>query len=301
MAQECFDLGRTVMPTNNQRSRQLSAKLGGLIVIVVGAVVAAVLFFAIMYRSGSFSVVAQGQGIGAVEFKFAENKVSFSEVLDRLLTEQPGSEVDAASRQRLIANILRAHNFYYIPSDDAVSALRRMKETQGTREFMRAVRSLLYDLAGPFSPPDTFVEAPDARLLQALNDLYESSPSNPLAVSLWEMNLNLQGIFNPRTVDVTVQVDDGLSHGVAATCTGSPLLDKQGVIQLFGGNDDRMITVLIQKPKMCEPTKAKDMLAGKETKVWISLADMNNLITETRTSNVGVHAKLQPQAKGLTD
>jgi hypothetical protein len=217
------------MPESDQHSRPLNAKLASLIVIIVGAVVGAAIVVAILYRSGSFSVVAQSQGVGSVEFKFAQNQVSFSEVLDRLLTEQPGSEVDAASRQRLIANILRAHNFYYIPSDDAVSALRRMKETEGTREFMRAVRSLLDDLAGPFSPPNTFVEA-DSRLLQALDDLYNHNPTSPLAVSLWEMNLNLRGIFSPRTIDVSVQVDEGLSDGVAATCTGSPLLGKLGEV-----------------------------------------------------------------------
>jgi len=291
-----------MMPSKDQGSGHLNVKLGALITIVIGVIVGTVLVIAIFYRSGSFSIVAQSQGIGEIKVQFDKSQVSLSDVLDSLLAEQPGSAVDFEKRRRLISNILQTHGFYYIPSDDAVAALRRMKETKTTREFMHAMRSLLYDLTGPFSRPDTFIEAPDGRLLQALEDLYDRNPSSPLAVALWEMNLNVKGIFNPRTVNASIQVDKSLAERVAATCNGSPLLQKIGIVQLEvkGDGPQPMIKVFIQKPRMCETIKPQDMLAGKETTIWISESDMNNLIiSKEMVGNSGVRAKVLPQAMTL--
>lgn len=289
------------MPTNDQGPTSPTARFGALIAVLVAVVVGAVVIVATLYRSGSFSVVAQSQGLGSVELKFDQSQVSLSDILDRLLSEQPGNGVDPVARRRLISNILQAHDFYYIPSDDAVAALRRMKDTKNNQEFMRAVRGLLYDLTGPFSRPDTFMEAPDGRLLQALDDLYKRNPASPLAVALWEMNLNLQGIFNPRTINASIQVDPGLGEGVAATCSGSLLLEKVGILQLVVKNDEPqpMIKVFIQKSRMCELTRAEDLLAGKETTVWVSPSDMKNLVIDSSSTTNGVHAKLLPQPAAL--
>ena len=288
------------MPRKDQQSR---LKLGVLIAIVIGIVIGTVLVIATLYRSGSFSVVAQGpQGIGSVEFKFDKNQVSLSEILDKLLSEQSGSDVDSVQRRRLVSNILQAHDFYYIPSDDAVAAMRRMKETNDNHPFMHAMRGLLYDLTGPFSRPDTFVEAPDGRLLQALQDLYDREPSSPLAVAIWEMNLNLQGIFNPRAINASIQLDKNLAEGIAETCNGSPLLEKVGIIQLDVKSDEPqpMIKVRIQKPMICVSTKTEDMLAGKETTIWLSANDMNNLVMDRpMVDNSVLHAKVMPQAMSL--
>jgi hypothetical protein len=290
------------MAMNDQDSSRSTPRYGAIVAAFVAIVLGIVVIVATLYRSGSFSVVAQSQGLGSVELKFDQSQVSLSDILDRLLSDEPGSGVDTAARRRLISNILKAHDFYYIPSDDAVTALRRMKTTKSTREFMREVRGLLYDLSGPFSRPDTFIDAPDGRLLQALDDLYNQSPSSPLAVALWEMNLNLQGIFNPRAINASIQLDPSLGNGIAATCTGSPLLEKVGIIQPVVNNDEPqpMIRVFIQKSRMCQATKAEDLLGGKETTVWVSQADMNNLIIDrSTTTNGGVHAKLLPQASTL--
>jgi hypothetical protein len=293
------------MPTHDQGSKNpVNAKLGILITIVIGLVVGTVLIFAILNRGGGFTVVAQGQGLGEIKFQFDKDQVSLGDVLDNLLSEQTGSEVDSAKRHRLISNILQAHGFYQIPSEDAVTALRRMKETKDNREFMQSMRGMLYDLAGPFSRPDTFMEARDDRLLQALEDLYDYSPSSPLAVALWEMNLNVKGFFNPRIINATISLDANLEKGVAATCNGSPLLDKLGFLQLQVKNDDPspMVKVFVQKRRMCDPsikTRAEDLLAGKATTIWISEKDMSNLLIGKATGSSGVQAKVQLQAAEL--
>jgi hypothetical protein len=289
-------------PKDGSSQRSISIKLGSLIVLVVGVVVTIALLTAILYRPGSFTVVAQNRGLGSIEFKFNQNQVSFSEVLDALLSEQPGSQVDASQRKALIANILRTHGFYSIPGDDAVSALRTMEDTEGTHAFMHSVRELLYDLAGPFARPITFSEARDGRLLEALEDLAKQEPASPLVVRLWEMYLNLQGIFSPRAVKASVSIDQTLQAGIAETCNGSPLLEKGGIIQASVKSDEpqSMIKVFVHKARLCKSPTAEEMLSGKEVKLWLSSADMENLLLRKEFEDrVSIKADLLPEPAAL--
>jgi hypothetical protein len=280
----------------------VTTKMGALIVLVVGLVVGAALLTAILFRPGSFAVVAQNRGLGSIEFKFNQNQVSFSEVLDALLSEQPGSQVNSSQRKALIANILRTHGFYSIPGDDAVSALRTMEDTERTHAFMHSVRELLYDLAGPFARPVTFSGARDARLLEALEDLARREPASPLVVRLWEMNLNLQGIFSPRAVTASVSIDQTLQPGIAATCNGSPLLEKGGIIQASAKSDDpqSMIKVFVHKARLCRSPTSEEILGGKEVQLWLAPSDMANLLLRNDAAGeITIKAELLPEPATL--
>jgi hypothetical protein len=280
----------------SKSSKPLNSKLLALIVVSIAAVVGVVLVVATLFRSGGFSVVAQGQG-NSIEFKFSESRVDLNQVLDKLLAKQKDGDADTASRQRIVSSILQAHGYYYVPSEEVISYLRRMKETDDTRQFIQAVRGLLFDLAGPFSRPATFLNAPDARVLLALDDVYKRNPANPLIAALWEMSLDLKGIFSLRQVNVAVREDKSLKEGTAATCAGSLLLDKVAIVNSSG---ERLIGVRVAEPKPCEPTSAENMLAGKETALWVSAADMSNLIGAAPALAAGkIQAKLVPIPKRL--
>jgi hypothetical protein len=100
-------------------------------------------------------------------------------------------------------------------------AMRDIEETEATRDAVRAVRTMLYDLAGPFARPATFLEARDDRVLLAIDDLYEHNPASPVVAKLWEMSLDMKGIFEPRDIRISIREDKSLASGVAATCAGT--------------------------------------------------------------------------------
>jgi hypothetical protein len=261
------------MPTSGRHSAAWSPKLFAFLFVIVGIVIGVITVVAILYRPGGFSVVAQGSG-SSIEFKFAESRVDLGEMLDRLLSPKADGGTDSASRRRLVASVLQTHGFYLVPSPEAATALRRIEETDDTREFVRAVRTMLYDLAGPFSRPATFLDAPDDRMLLAIDDLYERNPASPVVAKLWEMSLDLQGIFALREINVSIREDKALRNGRAATCSGSMLLDKAGLARTAEG---LMVGVRVDVARVCGPTSPAGLLAGKPTKIWMSPEDVANL------------------------
>jgi hypothetical protein len=284
------------MPTSGRVSAALSPKLFALLFIIVGIVIGVITVVAILYRPGGFSVVAQGPG-SSIEFKFAESRVDLGEMLDRLLSAKTDGGTDSASR-RLVASVLQTHGFYLVPSIEAATALRRIEETDDTREFVRAVRTMLYDLAGPFSRPATFLDAPDDRILLAIDDLYERNPASPVVAKLWEMSLDLQGIFALREINASIHEDKALRNGSAATCSGSMLLDKAGLARTPEGH---MVGLRVDVARACGPTSPAGLLAGKPTKVWMSPADIANLTGQAiSATEKGIDATLILLPKTLT-
>jgi hypothetical protein len=261
------------MPTSGRHSAASSPKLFAFLFVIVGVVIGVITVVAVLYRPSGFSVVAQGAG-SSIEFKFAESRVDLGEMLDRLLSPKTDGGTDSASRRRLVSSVLQTHGFYLVPSVEAATALRRIEETDETREFVRAVRAMLYDLAGPFSRPATFLDAPDDRMLLAIDDLYERNPASPVVAKLWEMSLDLQGIFALREINVSIREDKALRNGSAATCSGSMLLDKAGFARTPEGH---LVGVRVDVARACGPTSPAGLLAGKPTKVWMSPVDITNL------------------------
>lgn len=238
--------------------------LGAGILIIVGA--------ALMFGKSGFSVVAESSGQRVV-FDFPSNELNLTELLDELLARETGADTDA----RVVERVLASHSFYRFPSDDVATAIRMLEDSDDTGAFARSIRTILYDLAGPFSRPDTFVDAPDDRVLLALRDLDEHHPSSPLVVKLWEMSLDLGGLFRLREIKVSIQEDDRLKDGTAATCVGSLLLDRAGLIST-DMNRQRFIEVQIDEPRPCTAAPSEAMLSGQRTLVWISPNDMKNLL-----------------------
>ncbi len=279
------------MPTHNGHAKATSRSVTTVAVIVATLVIGAVTTFAIMYRSGGVTLDLKS-GSNSIAFKVAENRIDFKELLECLLSEQLSgnckkllgqSGANSISTRRVIGTILQDHGFYAIPSDSAVNALREIKETESTQAFIQSVRQLLYDLAGPFSRPATFMGASDDRLLLALDDLAERKPSSPLVAKLWEMSLDWQGIFHPRSVNVVIQGDDTLTPKVAATCAGSILLEKSA--QVLNEQGDSGASVIISKSKPCAATSTESLLAGNPAPIWVSESDLETLLKGAASEN----------------
>jgi hypothetical protein len=186
-----------------------------------------------------------------------------------------------------------------LPSIEAVTALSEIEETDSSRKFMRAVRALLFDLKGPFSRPTTFSEAPDDRVLDAIDDLLEREPSSPLVAKLWEMSLEMNGVFALRDVKVSIREDKSLKSRVAATCNGSILLGRVGVLRT--DEEKQPIEVRVDEARPCAPTSPQGLLAGKSTLLYISPSDMNDLIgSGLSTNDDELHATLMPLPRNLS-
>jgi len=276
------------MPAKNGNAQGTNQNIKTVALIVAALVVGAVTMAAIILRPGAVTVDVKS-GSNSFSFKVAENRIDFNDLLDCLLSERLSEKCSAligqtsnggdSSRQRVVRTLLQDHGFYHIPSDSAAAALRDIKETETTQKFLQSIRQLLYDLAGPFSRPTTFMEASDDRLLGALDDLADKKPSSPLVAKLWEMSLDWKGIFHPRTVSVTINEDESLQKKVAATCAGSILLEKSA--QVSNEQQDGLTSVTISKAKPCPATSTEDLLAGKPIQIWLSTADMEALQKDT--------------------
>jgi hypothetical protein len=281
-----FDLrGGPVMPNHGHEANVSGTHLLSLALIVVA--IAAVVIIAILFRPGGFNVEAQGQGV-TIKLAFDDSRVDLSKFIDQLFRQaESGTDAD----RRLVSSILQAHGFYRIPSLEAAAQLREIKETEATRDFVRAVRSTLYNLEGPFSRPATFLEADDDRMLDAIVDLYDQKPTSPLVTELWRMSLDMKGIFEPRNIKISIREDTSLPSGVAATCTGNIWLNRVGLINLVQPRNDKghMIGPRIEVPKACVTSL-----------VWLSPTDMSNLVgDETVGSGQELQAILTPLPTNL--
>lgn len=270
------------MPNNTPEDKASGTHLLPSLALVVLAVTAVVIT-AIFFRPGGFSVEGGTQG-ATIKLAFNDSRVDLSEFLGQLFKKtETGTQAD----RDLVSSILRAHGFYRIPSPEAAAAIRDIRETESTREFMQSVRSTLYDLAGPFSRPATFLEADD-RVLDAIDDLYQKKPASPLVNKLWEMSLDMKGIFEPRDIEISIEEDKSLAAGVAASCAGNIWLGRVGLIRM--NDKGAVIGPRIGVPKPCGARR-----------VWLSPTDMNNLIgEETIGSGRELRAILTPLPANLS-
>jgi hypothetical protein len=218
-----------------------------------------------------------------------ESQISLTEFFNRLESQEPKG----------FATELQAHGFYRVPSVEAATALRQVEETDDTREFVQLVRGILYDLAGPFKRPETLLDAPDDRVISALNDLFERKPASPVLVKLWEESLNWTGIFSMRKINISIREDKTLRKGIGATCAGSILLDRDN--QVSADDEGAGVTLRIVERRPCSPTSPLEMLAGKATIVWISPLDVS-VLTEASALTKGneLRATLFPMPIYLT-
>lgn len=236
---------------------------------IAAILVATAVIIAIFFRPGPFRVIAEGQGT-RIEFDFQNSQVDLNELLNKVLQRaNGGSDAD----RRLVMSILRAHDFYLVPSVDAVHAIQNNTETHD--EVARAVRKMLYNLEGPFARPKTFLDAPDDRLLMAMNDLYAQKPESPIIKTLWELSLDFKGIFKLRDIPVSVRRDNSLSKGKAATCAGNIWLDRVALINIAGA-EGRAIGPHFTIAKACEGLH-----------VWLAPSDIDLLIGNHHASQLG--------------
>jgi hypothetical protein len=156
--------------------------------------------------------------------------------------------------------------FYFAPSVEAVTALRGIEEKG---DVARALRTMLYNLEGPFKSPMTFSGA-DERLVTAFNELYEQDPESPVITKLWDF----KGIFQLRDIQVSLREDASLPSGVGATCPDDILFKKSGAIRIDreGGG---MISLRIDQARFCGASAGETQ--NRKARIWLSPRDMNRL------------------------
>lgn len=271
-----------------------SAPSLNLVILVLGAAVLGIVGAAVYAGQSGFTVIAQS-GDHRVEFDFPEKEMNLTDVLDKLLAGKSNADSEA----NVVESVLASHNYYRLPSTEAARAIRSLEAGEATREFARSIRTILYDLAGPFSRPDTFMGVPDDRVLLALRDLDEHEPSSPLLVKLWEMSLDLGGLFRLRDIKVSILEDERLKDGTAATCVGSMLLNRAGLIST-DGNRGRFIQVQVGEPRPCTPATSEALLAGQRTLIWLSPNDMDDL-RASATRSLTLDGIIIPMPRNLSN
>jgi hypothetical protein len=175
-------------------SRNLVILFTGLFAILMLATVIIILG---LNRNSPFKI-SVGNEKQSIEFEFYQN-TSLGELLDKVLSQKAENSPDLKTQKHLVESVLEHYKFYAIPSEGAAAEIRRIRDAGRTKEagrFVSAIRSMLYDLDGPFSQPKTLLGIRDDRLLNAFEDLYSTSPQNPLLVALWERSLERRSFLN---------------------------------------------------------------------------------------------------------
>ena len=264
-----------------------------LVLLILGAVAilafAAVTIIAINNRNSPFKVYVQN-GEQRIGFEFSQN-VSLSEMLDKLLTQQAEEgNTDLETQVRLINSVLLSHDYYLIPSDEALDEIRRVSDGdtgERAQTFIAGIRNTLYNLEGPFSPPGTLSGITHARLLDAFDELHRKDKNNPLLESIWEGIVGSERDFlKLRAVEnVQAKLDSDLNEGIAKTCSGSFLLGKAAIVTSVEAgtgatSGSSPIQVYINERMLCPNGHApsgRDLIHGKGTTINLSLKDMQQL------------------------
>lgn len=188
--------------------------------------------------------------------------------------EKKQCKISSNSNPELLKQELAAHGYYFLPSREAAAWIRSLDKDKvdDTNEFANSLRSVLYDLAGPFAEPWTFQGATDDRLLKALEDL---KPSSPLIAQLWVWSLEWKPIFYPE-INVVVKTGESLERGHAAACMGAILADKD--IYLRDQSSEHTTTVSVDNlDAQCQGLSASELLSAKPETVWLSKSDYDDV------------------------
>lgn len=226
------------------------------VILILGVAFLAVVLTAVLYRGSGFKISAGGPE-NRVEFDFQGDNKSLEAILDEMLNEAGP----------VVISVLAQHGFLRFPSRDLAERIRQLQIAEEKREvvdFAIAIRTMLYDLKGPFARPQTFREASDDRILDALDDLSDDSP---IRATLWQMQLNWQGIFTPPPLTLLARESHSLSELEAAVCVGSVLLDKRLMISGPKG----LVQVHVNQSRLgCNARKGTDLLAGEAEEIWVA-------------------------------
>ena len=186
--------------------------------------------------------------------------------------------------------------FHSLESVTLADALRTMKsEDEQSAKVARAIRTVMWNLEGPFAPPLTFAGADD-RVATALDDLEaalrERGEANALLAELLRRSLKREKLFRTRSFAVDLEIAPGdkaeTPYGWSKffICAGSELVGAnvtlwargpslpEGFVELPGvlADDDPI------RNDCAEPRKLEDLLAGASEKLALDRETFAELV-----------------------
>lgn len=250
------------------------------------AAIAAVFALGVVYLlqgTGQGFKLAYGDGKASVEVSSAD---SLESIVQRALEQN----------RELATGDLAQLGFHSLESVTLADALRTMKgDDEQSAKVARAIRTVMWNLEGPFAPPLTFAGADD-RVATALDDLEaalrERGEANALLAELLRRSLKREKLFRTRNFAVELTIAPG---GKADTdygwpkffiCAGSELVGSNvtlwatgpslpdGFVELPGVlADDEPV-----RNDCAEPRTLEDLLAGASEKLALDRQTFAQLV-----------------------
>jgi hypothetical protein len=159
--------------------------------------------------------------------------------------------------QREVEAILASRQYYNLADANLVDQLAHLDTAKPeTKEISNRLRSLLWNLQGPFAIPHTLSGA-DERMRKALDALEttrrETKQANALLVELWKQSLQGEGIFWPRSFDATVEIVRGAPTGteerrIVLVCPGDAIATVSGIVMSLRVDSNNILADVIQDP-----------------------------------------------------
>lgn len=254
--------------------------------IVVVAIVAVAAYFLVTdlaKMNKDVEVLLDKEGKVAITVRADD---SFADVLKNAIAKDSGT----------VEAILAGNQYYSLTSAQLVDELRKFDASQSeTQEVSEALRRLLWDLQGPFSPPGTLRGA-DERMIRALDDLdealQEAKEASVLLTELWRLSLERKGVFKPRLFHASIEVIPGIPtedtriESVLA-CPGSMLVGRVLFIQTRGS----MKVEVSHNASLfhCDPPAftAAQMLAGGRVRLGLSESAFRKLVDPDGQAGIG--------------
>jgi hypothetical protein len=195
----------------------------------LAVIVLAILVLALAYLNKNYTMSFDKDG------KFSIDVRANEDTLDAVLTKALETNRSAAEK------ILRGEQFYNINDPDLVDKLANLDASRPeTEEISKRLRTMLWDLRGPFAIPLTLTGA-DERMSRALDALenarQENKSANGLLVQLWKQSLQGEGIFLPRLFDATVEIVHGAEPDKILACPGDAIATLGGIVMSLNVKD----------------------------------------------------------------
>lgn len=247
---------------------------------------ATIVGLAIFHRDSGFEMTL-GDGDRKVSLDFKDNTVDVGHVLDTMLAETEAN----ASNKELIEALLANRGYYHVTDVRLVSALTELTTDEENSELNGALRSLLYELKGPFAEPNPFAGVRNTLLVDAIMELDPrktlkddgeatidsksgngaSRPINPLMSELWRRSIEIEGIFRPPEIRATIRQGRGIRPGTAVACSDSLLARKQITITTSGVQK----RVMVDAREFCGQAapNAQQLLAGEREELYLAPDD----------------------------
>ncbi|MGR5221843.1 hypothetical protein ACPV4B_16575 [Vibrio parahaemolyticus] len=233
---------------------------------IAAVVIIVVLFVVFLYGTGNSGALKLKVGDSELEMKVEDNTLSIKEMLELLLKDEDTKRESAA--------LLKEFGNFYKPTDPAL--IQEIAQQNIKSEVSQQLRSLLYDLKGPFvRSAHTFYDVEKVQIVNAIETL---GFDHPVSLKLRELLRYRKGPFEEHAKEILVSVPSGnrIPSGRAASCKGNEFYRRE--VKIFNHQRTHSISVYVSGSFPC-PNKDPDSEINHL--IQLSFNDMKNLIGDS--------------------